>query len=60
VRAIDNRELAALPAPYLAKGPREIFNQPDWVEVRKRPEVIAWENARKKIAREFGSKVGGS
>jgi len=60
VRAIDNRELAALPAPYLVKGPREVFQQPDWVAARNRPEVIAWENARKKIAREFGSKVGGS
>jgi serine/threonine-protein kinase len=60
VRSIDNRELVALPAPYLAKGPRDMFALPNWIEARKRPDVIAWENARTKIGREFGSKVTGS
>lgn len=60
VRAIDHRELPALPAPYLSKGPRDVFGQSKWIAARKRPEVIAWENARTRIAREFGSKVGGS
>ncbi|HEY4124606.1 MAG TPA: tetratricopeptide repeat protein [Rhizomicrobium sp.] len=60
VLAIGKRELAALPAPYLAKGSREVFKQPKWIEFRKRPEVIMWEKAREKIAREFSSKIDGT
>jgi hypothetical protein len=37
-----------------------MFALPNWIEARKRPDVIAWENARTKIGREFGSKVTGS
>jgi TolB-like protein/Tfp pilus assembly protein PilF len=52
-RALDGRELAMLQLPYFGKGPLEMFRKPDWIAVRDRPEVQAWEVARKKIAAEF-------
>jgi tetratricopeptide (TPR) repeat protein len=52
-RALDGRELAMLQLPYFGKGPLEMFRKPDWIAVRDRPEVQAWEAARKKIAAEF-------
>lgn len=58
-RALDGHEIGALSAKYFAKGPREIFDTPEWKEARNRPDVIMWENARSRIAREFGSKVSG-
>jgi tetratricopeptide (TPR) repeat protein len=60
VRALDDRDIAVLPTRYFAKGPREVFETPEWIKARKRPDVIAWENARARIAREFGSKISGS
>lgn len=59
VRALDHRELV-LPMLHFANGPATMFGEPAWLEVRKRPEVVAWENARIRIAREFGSKMSGS
>ncbi|MBN9566367.1 MAG: hypothetical protein J0H79_02000 [Alphaproteobacteria bacterium] len=52
-RALDGRELAMLQLPYFGKGPLEMFQKPDWIAVRNRPDVQAWEAARKKIAAEF-------
>lgn len=59
VRALDKRELV-LPMLHFANGPTAMFGEPAWQEVRNRPEVVAWENARSRIAREFGSKISGS
>ncbi|HVZ69931.1 MAG TPA: tetratricopeptide repeat protein [Rhizomicrobium sp.] len=59
-RAYDGHELAVLPTRYFAMGSRQIFESPEWAAVRNRPEVIAWENARMRIAREFGAKLSGS
>jgi TolB-like protein/tetratricopeptide (TPR) repeat protein len=59
-RALDDRDIAVLPTKYFAKGSRAVFDTPAWIDARNRPDVIAWENARVRIAREFGSKVSGS
>ncbi len=53
VRAIDRHEMNILPMPYFAKGPARVFTTPAWINARKRPAIVDWEQARSKIMAEF-------
>jgi tetratricopeptide (TPR) repeat protein len=56
IRALDEKDVGMLQMRYLGKGPREVFNTKPWMEAMKRPDVIAFERDRARIAAEFAPK----